>query len=864
MSTIQVDNASFSIQRHGDVFAPPAYDQPHIYRKLEETLADVAQVVSKVWPLRDYVATNPYAGLSSKTFSEARSFLKIFSDCELLMPIEYYRSQYAKGRFTIGDVRIAIDEQIDQGIEVDLSADQVMGILRGAAGDEQVTGDQVTKGKDYRPMRTIAEFADRVCDEGWAEIIVNEIGKFCSAHYDRFQSTWRSPWSGLPFFQAWRSAATVDCNPEVLGLTGFRSFVAGLPHSPDAAIAELLSRLRIPTPLWECFLLCQVFSMPGWCAWAKYQDSVDETSAEEHLIGLLAARLAYDVALADLKALAINWDALVGEHYATFRPSKRSDADDSAIRAVLQRATEVAHRNLVLSRIATAQPVTQPRKLAQMVFCIDVRSEPIRRHLESDTPEIETYGFAGFFGMPIEYVPMGQSQGDPQVPALTKPSFKLHEGLTIDQEQDQSAWLAMRKRSGLWAKLWQKFQKSAIGCFSFVETTGLLYSLKLLRNASPRHFDSLEQAITVSSKPSTGPSMRGLQHHGCSKSNQVDLAESMLRNLGLTDGFARLVVLCGHGGQSKNNPLAAGLDCGACGGHSGEPNARFAALLLNQPFVRNELIERGIAIPEDTYFLAALHNTTTDEIRFFDVDSVPKAHQGDVHELIQSAQRACILARKERAVELGSRSDADLCRRAVDWSEVRPEWGLAGNSTFLIGPRWMTKNVNLAGRVFLHSYDTSRDTDGIVLEKIMTAPMVVAHWINMQYYASTVDNRHFGAGDKTIHNVVGGFGVLSGNSGDLMTGLPIQSIHDGAGYRHLPMRLQVVIVASRKSIDRILDKHPNIKELIDNGWMYLSAIDQSQCFHYMQSNWSAAECGTAPRFSSGSRMSRTVVQREIV
>ena len=59
----------------------------------------------------------------------------------------------------------------------------------------------------------------------------------------------------------------------------------------------------------------------------------------------------------------------------------------------------------------------------------------------------------------------------------------------------------------------------------------------------------------------------------------------------------------------------------------------------------------------------------------------------------------------------------------------------------------------------------------------MTAPMIVAHWINMQYFASTVDNDHFGSGNKTIHNVVGRFGILSGNGGDLMTGLPWQSLH---------------------------------------------------------------------------------------
>ncbi|MDV6033066.1 MAG: DUF2309 domain-containing protein [Phycisphaera sp. RhM] len=831
-----MSNAPFTTEQTSDTFLSPVYDQPHVYRQIEEILAGVTQVVSKVWPLKDYVAINPYSGIAGRPFADARAFLQVFSDCELLMPIQYYRSQYAKGRLTIDDVRQAIAECQQDEVSIHLSVDEVMDRLRVSVSDES-TGRHPTLRNGQRPIRTIADLADQFSPQGWSETIIDELGKFCSAHYDQFQSSWNSPWKELPVFQAWRSSAIHDCNPEILGLTGFRRFAAELPHTPVAAIVDLLTRLQIPRPLWESYLLCQVFSMPGWFAWAKYQDDIDPETVTEHVIGLLAARTAYDVALAEATSLSVRWDAMIDDESATFRIPEGISDDDTAVRMLLLRASEISYRDQVLAQLSTDGPKQPARKLAQMVFCIDVRSERIRRHLESTTPEIETYGFAGFFGMPIEYVRLGERHGDGNVPALIRPSFKLHEGLADGDARCEVELRVARKRKGLWSKLWHGFQKSAVGCFSFVETTGLLYSAKLWTNSAVGFKRKGDEPPAHASDASIGPTLRGLNRQGWTTSRQADLAESMLRNLGLVDGFARLVVLCAHGSQTKNNPLAAGLDCGACGGHSGEPNARFAALLLNQPFVREQLAERGIVIPDDTLFLAALHNTTTDRIDCFDLHGVPASHRGDVQELIDQTRIASAKTRQERMPLVGARSSSDVIRRALDWSEVRPEWGLAGNAAFVIGPRGLTQDMNLDGRVFLHSYNAAADEDGAVLENIMTAPMVVAHWINMQYYASTVDNHHFGSGDKTIHNVVGGFGILSGGGGDLMTGLPTQSIHDGKQFQHLPMRLQVVIAAPRESIDRVLEKHPHLKELIDNQWMHLTAIDCGECYRYARTDW---------------------------
>jgi uncharacterized protein len=183
---------------------------------------------------------------------------------------------------------------------------------------------------------------------------------------------------------------------------------------------------------------------------------------------------------------------------------------------------------------------------------------------------------------------------------------------------------------------------------------------------------------------------------------------------------------------------------------------------------------------------------------------------------------------------VASKTIAELIGRATDWSEVRPEWGLAGNAAFIAAPRSLTQSVNLQARSFLHSYDYHQDPNATVLETIMTAPMIVAHWINMQYYASTVDNHHFGSGNKTVHNVVGRFGILSGNGGDLRTGLPWQSLHTGSDYQHEPMRLQVVIAAPLGAIEQVIEKHEIVANLLAGGWLHLVALHGEAAYRYGQ------------------------------
>ena len=831
-------------------------DAAYLGEELRETLQKVKQTIPPVWPLDDFVAVNPFLGLTSHSFLKARRFLQMFSDCESLMPLTYYRSRVDAGHLTTDDIAVALQELAKDGLTVAdlITAEDIQDLLSATAPeDARTAGTQPSAKRNGHRTELLSEVYDRVFGTDWSTVFLDEVSRCCSAHYDTGQAIWQSPGKSLPLYQAWRSAALSDHRLEVLGLSGVRQFVAQLPHTPEAAINALLRQLEIEPHQWEATLLCTAWSMPGWSSWVQYQTQkpacCDDYS--EDFVGLLAIRLAYDAALSRAFRFISRSSQPAG--FTGNAAKYLLTNDDSLARYVLLKASEVAWRRNIVSELkdststilasdeaspdigqAPTVPSMTPATV-QMVFCIDVRSERIRRNLEAVENSIQTFGFAGFFGVPIEFARLGESTGSAQVPALLKPRFRVHEGIRGADERLHEQARSSRQQSRLLRTAWKGFQASASGCFGFVEAVGVFSGLKLLLKSvgsGKTHTDHEHDGVEKLHRDRKAPLLDGLVEQGITIEAQAEMAASILKGIGITSDFSRLVVFCGHQSTTANNPLKAALNCGACGGHSGEPNARFAAALLNQPAVRAGLIEHGINIPEDVHFLAAVHNTTSDEIDFFDIDEVPASHERDLRDLQGWSKTAAALTRNERIPSLGSRNADDASQFAKDWSEVRPEWGLAGNAAFIAAPRSMTLKINLDGRSFLHSYDYRTDDGFQVLEQIMTAPLVVAHWINMQYYASVVDNAHFGSGSKTIHNVVGHFGVLSGNGGDLTTGLALQSLHDGTELRHEPLRLLAIIAAPTSAIEAIIGKHSLLDDLLTNDWLQLISLQDGMLHRY--------------------------------
>lgn len=256
-------------------------------------------------------------------------------------------------------------------------------------------------------------------------------------------------------------------------------------------------------------------------------------------------------------------------------------------------------------------------------------------------------------------------------------------------------------------------------------------------------------------------------------------------------------------------------------------------MMANNLKVRERLAKLKITIPSDTHFLAGQMDTTTDVIQLYDLEDAPPTHRADIARLQEDLQQASRLTSRERCGRFPeiqqtldeTKSSRHVRKRSVDWSQVRPEWGLSNNTSFLIGRRALTKGLDLKGRVFLHSYDYREDPSNRLLEVLLTAPQVVAQWINMEHYFSATDNEVYGSGSKIYHNVVGRFGIMSGPWSDLRLGLARQTVMNGEMPYHEPMRLLTIVEAPRSGIEKLIARHEVLQHYYHNEWVHLIVLD---------------------------------------
>ena len=472
------------------------------------------------------------------------------------------------------------------------------------------------------------------------------------------------------------------------------------------------------------------------------------------------------------------------------------------------------------------------RPKAQLVLCIDEREEAMHRAFDELDEGYETFGAGGFFGVAMDYSGLDDHGVTPLCPAGVVPAHRVQEvprpegAETAERRTSRQAW------EEVFHNTYWEIKRNAVSAFFLTQLTGLVQAVPLIgRVLAPRGWTELAGATRRRLVP-LPPTLLTLDRddggRGFETVEQADRVEAVLRNIGMTHHFARLVVFCGHGSISVNNPHESAHDCGACGGKHGGPNGRAFAALANRSAVRALLREHGIDIPEDTHFVGGIHNTASDQVDFFDTDDIPASHAAEWEALRADLDEARAHSARERCRRFASApvdpSPAAALRhveaRSRDLSQVRPEWGHCTNAFAVVGRRCLTQGAFFDRRGFVISYNPTEDPTGAFVERILLALGPVGAGINLEYYFSSVDNRVYGCDTKVPHNVSGLLGVMEGAASDLRTGLPRQMIEI-----HEPMRLLLIVESTLEVLGGIYGRQPAIAELLDNEWVQLVAMD---------------------------------------
>lgn len=763
---------------------------------------EAATLIPPAFPLAATVAVNPFLGQAGQGRAQTAALLARVAGIRIFRDRADYAAALAEGRMDRATLQAAA---------------QARG-LRMAEIEAALTRPT----PQPAPLPTVAELAAAQTGQRLAELVEDRIGTWAAAHFDQGQALWPAPDGSA--YASWKAFATRDLLPGIAGLPGICGRVAALPQDPRAAFAQACQALGV-TP-WNARTYFQrlLMDLQGWGQYARHIDwlAARDGGRDTVLFEMLVIRMIWDMLLLEAHGpqLAKGWEgALV--RFATPVVPDQDDLIDEALQDALERSEEAR----LLSRLAAQpSPAVEVAPALQAAFCIDVRSEVFRRALEGVDAGIQTIGFAGFFGLAAAHRGFASDVIEARAPVLLKPGVATESRGWADDDLGQ-------RISARATRAWGRFRMASVSAFAFVEAAGPLYVGKLLKDTVARAKPVAQDPAPVADLPLAA---------------QVDAAAAILGAMSLTTGFARLVLIAGHGAGVTNAPHASALQCGACGGHAGDVNARLLAGLLNDDAVRAGLVAKGIEVPQETRFVAGLHDTVSDKVTLFEDAPLPE-HAADLARLRVALDRAGAIARTERAARLPrAHSPEAMALRGGDWSELRPEWGLAGCAAFIAAPRGHTLGVDLGGRAFLHDYDWQADTGFGVLELIMTAPVVVASWISLQYYGSSVAPAAYGAGNKLLHNVTGGIGVIEGNGGMLRAGLPWQSVHDGEMLRHDPLRLTVMIEAPVAAISDILERHPGVKALFDNGWLALMASDAAEgaVRRYEAGGWTLLAHGT--------------------
>ncbi len=748
------------------------------HQELQDKINQAAQVVGKTWPLYSFVTANPLAGYENLPFFEGIEQGGNLWDANVLPKACVFRQAWEEGK---------------------IDADVLQKILQEA-------------GKKESPEHYLAELETHPEVEHINES--HELDrltvKWLSLFLDEGMAAWPMPFKDLGFYTAWRKLIIYDDDIK-------KRLNISIPKSPEEALSWVLENFEEEKHL-------QIFerhlaALPGWAGFIKYRVENDSVWNKE-----------YPITLVDFLAVRLWMARCIKTPILPKEPNKKNH-ELLALKYLWLEAWEQTWQNRFFKKLkkSIGQPVKEKftRPGAQLVFCLDSRSEVLRRHLEK-LGNYETFGSAGSFSLPINYRNLDDGLINKSSPAMAISKYVVHEEPALHQESEAQLYKKEGRRLGAYKYFLKRMKNILPSAFGYVEGSGFYYGIfMLLRMFRPHKADQLMLQHREELE-------RIYEPHICAIDQKDSLEEiSIKEKTALVKGafdscgwknFAPLVVFTGHASHSANNPYASSLDCGACAGNPGKRNARTLARLANTKEVREALREKHeINIPDDTMFIAAEHITSSDNVQLFDVN-IPESHQPILQQLKKDLATVKREMTKERLNE--PEHAVTLAKtKSTSWSEARPEWGLSGHAGYIIGPRSLTINGEFSD-CFMSSYDWKIDKDGAILKGIMQGPLLVCQWISDHYYFSTVDNEVFGGGSKITLNITGKYGAVQGNGSDLKIGLPLQSLMktDEKVY-HNPIRLTTLIQAPKRFITQTLAEDDKLKSLLDNDWLFLYVMD---------------------------------------
>ncbi len=757
-----------------------------IEQQVLKSIDDAAKVIGKTWPLYSFVTSNPLSGYEKMSFPEAVETAKAHLNANVFPEAHVYRQAFDTGEIDV--------QMLEELLKENGYSETPDFYLRKMAPLK----DKGKKNENHNLDRIMVKWLAAFMDEGLGE--------------------WQMPGKEDGFYKAWRALAIYDGE---LGVT----VSSEIPKNSSEALTHVLAGYSGQE--YTRIFTYHLAALPGWTGYINYRVESGSLWQQE-----------YPISLADYLGVRLWIAQKIKANILPQETASQPDDDMAELQYIWLKAWEKSWQNTFVKTLGRASLKSSSSKNgvttsnAQLVFCIDTRSEAIRRHVETKG-NYETFGYAGFFGIAMDYANPNDGTVRKSCPPIVASAYTVSEIAQLGKKDGVLAY--ERKNDNLkFGEYFLKRMKNMLpSAFGYVEGSGFFYGLSLLaRTFTPGSLYRVKAKNASSYESLCEPEINAanIQENlviGISLDEKVAIVKSAFDLTGWKQ-FAPLVVFVGHGSHSANNAFGSSLDCGACAASPGRHNARMFAKLANLQEVRTVLADKhDLQIPEDTIFIGAEHNTTTDEIEVFDSE-VPDSHRERLLQVRLHLASAQQTATQER---LGAvKNSISLAqRKANNWGETRPEWGLAKNAGFIVAPRALTKNENLDGHCFLHSYNWEMDVEGKALEGIMQGPMVVTQWINNHYYFSTVDNNTFGGGSKITHNITGKFGVVQGNGGDLKMGLPLQSVNrSDDGMYHRPLRLSVLIQAPLGRVAEILSRNENLKALLDNEWVYLMVMDPEQ------------------------------------